>query len=509
MARSTDLAIGYTAFTGKMQAVMLHTGVGLLQGAMGIDAAQRQGIPMLVMSGEALSYGEQKGFDPGPQWAGMLSVVGGTHRLAEPVTKFCTQVTSPETLYVQMVRAGEIAQRAPTGPSYVCVPIETMIHPWEPPAHQRKVPPAPKPQASPSDIEKVADLLLAAKNPLILTESAGREPEGQKALIELAELLSIPVVNTMWADYANIPHDHPLYQGFMNPPLIQEADVVLLARSRTPWYPPKARPPKATIIAIDEAPQRPSMVYQNTQADMFLEGDMVANLKLLATAVRAGKVGAAKVKERREKYAASNKKLADELRAVEEKAAAKKTIDPTALVAALGKSLPKDAIFVDETITHRGHLLKQLPNTTPQSYFRIHGGLGQGLGVALGIRLANPKRPVVSVIGDGSFMYNPITQSLALSKHAELPIMMVVFNNNGYRAMKLEHQTYYPDGVAQARNIFYGEPVTDFEYSELVKPFGGYGCRVETPVELGPALKEGLAAVKDGKMALLNVALDS
>jgi len=65
---AVDLAIVYTVVTGRLQAVMLHTGVGLLQGSMGIDAANRLGIPMVVMSGEALTYGEKQGFNPGAQW---------------------------------------------------------------------------------------------------------------------------------------------------------------------------------------------------------------------------------------------------------------------------------------------------------------------------------------------------------------------------------------------------------------------------------------------------------
>ena len=79
-----------------MQAVMLHTGVGLLQGSMGIDGAQRSGTPMLVVSGEALTYGDRQGFDPGAQWQANLSVVGGPHRLVEPLIKWSNQASSTE-----------------------------------------------------------------------------------------------------------------------------------------------------------------------------------------------------------------------------------------------------------------------------------------------------------------------------------------------------------------------------------------------------------------------------
>jgi thiamine pyrophosphate-dependent acetolactate synthase large subunit-like protein len=503
---AVNLAIGYTAFTGRMQAVMLHTGVGLLQGSMGIDAAQKAGIPMLVVSGESLSFGTRAdGFDPGPQWQASLSVVGGTHRLVEPLVKWCNQVSSPSTILQQLINAGEMSQRAPAGPTYMAVPIETMLHEWTPPESYRNVPAAPGLTPAAADIEKVAGLLAKAKNPVILTEASGRQPDGYSALVSLAEALSIPVVEAGWSDYSNFPKDHPLWQGVGQPPFLFESDLVLMIRCRAPWYPPQKRPAKATIVAIDEVPFRPHMVYHNVPADIFLEGDAVATIKLLDAAVRANGVKPAEVKAKAEHWAGAHKKLVDDFRAAEEKAATKKPMAPLAAVAALSKSLPKDAIYVDETITHRGLLLRHLGNQGPQSYFRVQGGLGQGLGVALGVKLAAPKRPVVSVIGDGSFMYNPVTQSLALSKHRKLPILIVILNNNGYLAMKMEHQAYYKDGVAAAHDLFYGKPITDFDYAELAKPFGGWGKTVTDLAELPAALKDGMKAVNAGNTAIVNV----
>jgi hypothetical protein len=89
--------------------------------------------PMVVMSGEALTYGEDPNFDPGAQWYRSLSVVGGPHRLVESVTKWSGQAPSIQTLYETFVRGGELAQRTPKGPVYVNVPIETMLREWTPP----------------------------------------------------------------------------------------------------------------------------------------------------------------------------------------------------------------------------------------------------------------------------------------------------------------------------------------------------------------------------------------
>ena len=113
---AVDMAIGYTMATGRMQAVMLHAGVGLLQGSVGIHSAHIQNIPMILLSGESLTYGERTGFDPGQQWYQNLSVVGGPQRLVEPYTKWASQAPSIETLYATVVRCGQLAERAPMGP---------------------------------------------------------------------------------------------------------------------------------------------------------------------------------------------------------------------------------------------------------------------------------------------------------------------------------------------------------------------------------------------------------
>ena len=126
---------------------------------------------------------------------------------------------------------------------------------------------------------------------------------------------------------------------------------------------------------------------------------------MLAEAVRASGVDAAKVAERGTRWQAAHDKLHDELRAAEAEARGKSPIDPVWLCAALGETLPDNVVYVDETITHRRILRSHIPWNGKQDYFRVAGGLGQGLGIALGVKLALKDRPVVSLIGDGSFLY--------------------------------------------------------------------------------------------------------
>ena len=506
---AVNLAMGYTAMTGRMQAVMLHTGVGLLQGSMGIDAANRQGIPMVIVSGESLTYSEQEGFEPGPQWQGVLSVVGGPASLVRNIVKWSQQVSSPHTLHEQLIRAGEMAQRSPAGPVYMSVPIETMLHDWTPPQNPRVVPAAPRPVPARAEIEAVADLLLSAKAPAIVAESIGSEAEGYEATVELAELLAIPVSEPGWLDFNNFPKDHALYQGIGMQPYLHDCDVVLTLRARAPWSPPSNKPAKATIVNIDETPFRPHMVHQSLQADVFLEGDAVATVRALSEIIRKKGVDSAAVAARLKKWSAAHDELMAKRKAAVADARTKKSITPVALCAALGDVMPDDTIYVDETITHRPIIVQHVDYKGPQSFFSVaSGGLGQGLGLAMGVKLARKDRPVVSVIGDGSFMYNPITQSLALSKHEDIPVMIVVFNNKGYSAMRKEHHAYYPDGVAAADNASYGHTITDLAYEELAAPFGFCGLSVDTLKDLPGVLAEARDAVAGGRTAIVNVILD-
>ena len=504
---AVDMAIGYTMATGRMQAVMLHAGVGLLQGAVGIHAAYIQNIPMLILSGEALTYGERAGFDPGQQWYQNLSVVGGTHRFVEPYVKWTGQAPSVETLFHSVTRCGELAQRTPMGPVYLNVPIETQLANWTPPARAVSSRPPSPPRAPEEEIEAIADLLIAAREPVITTEAAGRDPESRAALIDLAEALAIPVIETVSTVFSNFPKDHELHLGASLGPLASEADVVLAIRSRVPWYPSSKRPPNAKVVLIDEAPYRAHMVYQNLGEDFLLEGDVAFTLATLARMAREGRVDRDAVARRRERHAASHARLVERRKADVAAARTKAPIDPVWLVAALNECLPADTIFVDETITHRGVVEDHLMTRDFGSFLKVRGGLGQGLGHAIGAKLARKDRVVVSLMGDGTSLYNPVTQSLGYAARNDLPILIVVFNNNEYRAMRQNQLDYYPDGVGKRHDLFYGAPVDGPDYAELGAPFGCFGRKVDRAEDVPAALREALAAVRGGRSAILNVVL--
>jgi len=501
---AVNMATGYTLITGRPQAVLLHAGVGMLQGSMGVHGAMQNEVPMVVMSGESQTLGEDPDLDIEQQWYGGLTV-GGIERFVEPVAKWARAVTSPHTLYESVIRAGEMAQRVPKGPIYLNVALEHMLHDWTPPTAAREIPSAPKVQPRQDDVAAVAELVRQAKSPVIVAETAGRDPAAFTALVELADLLAIPVINGRVNSYANFPTDHPLYLGLARYKAVESADLVLLVGGRAPWYPAHRRPTAGKIVAIHENPLKGHMVYQNLHVDVYLEGDIAEALKLIIAAVKAGKIDTAAVEARRQRWTREHESYVTGLKAEREKSKNGSGIDPLALMDALGEVMPADTIYVDETITHSPLIRQHLPQTKPQSFFRGSGGLGQGIGTALGIKLAARQRPVALLIGDGSFLYNPIVQALGASKRHELPIIIIVLNNKKYEAMRKGHVHHYPEGASASTETHYGVTIDGPDYEQLGSHFGFHGQRVEKLSDLKGALQGALAATKAGKTAILNV----
>ncbi|KAA9151049.1 thiamine pyrophosphate-binding protein [Amycolatopsis acidicola] len=494
---AVGMAIGYTLVKGKPQLVLVHAGPGLLQGATGIHGALLTGVPMVIASAESTTYGEVPP-DPGSQWYRNLSVVGGPQAMAAPFTKWATQVGDVSTLYGSVVRAAELARRGPAGPVYLNVPVEVLLQEWTPPRAARPVA-EPGARVSPADeLARAARRLVAAEKPLIITESAGRHPGGFEALVAFAEALAIPVVEPQSAVCGNFPRDHHLHRGGDAAKFAAEADLIVLVGCRAPWYPPSNRPQETEVLVLDDVPHRPYVDYQVLGADQYLEGDIAPTLRALTEAVREAGIDEVLVSGRESESRA--------LVPAETAAPATDAIDAAQVVRCLRELLDPDAAVVDETITHSRVVQRELRADRPGRYSYVQGGLGQGLGVALGVKLADPGREVALVIGDGSLLYNPIVQALSASRAQGLPVLVVVFNNRQYLSMKLNHLRFYPGGAAVGEDDFRGVDLSDQPaLAELVEPFGMTGLTVTDPGELKSVLAQALDTVRAGTTALVDV----
>jgi acetolactate synthase-1/2/3 large subunit len=501
---AVGMATGYGLIERRPQGVLLHAAPGLLQGSMAVHGALLAGVPMVVSSSESTTYGDGPGQDPGGQWYRNLSVVGGPHQIAQPFTKWSNEAASVHTLPTMVTRAAELAWRAPAGPAYLNIPLEILLEEWD----GREAKPIVRPgstHSSPEEVDPVAQLIREAANPVIVTETAGREAGGFEALVAFAEAWNIPVVEPDSAVCGNFPRTHPLHAGSDIGPWMDEAELILLVNCRAPFYPPSRRPSKATIVVIDEVPQRPHVVYQVLFADRYLEGNVANTLRQLAK--RAKDLDAEAVAVRR---AAQEQRHADEqaaIAAAEAKAREAEGIDPVLVAATLRGLLEgRDGIVVDETITHSRVVKRHVQTADPDSYFYVQGGLGQGIAVALGVKLAAQERPVVLTIGDGAFTYNPVIPSYDASNAYELPLLIVVFNNRVYKSMNLNHRRFYPEGAAADTGEWLGTDLHRLpRLAAFAEPFGMHTETVDAPEALAPALERALKAVAEGTTAVVDV----
>ena len=495
------MAIGYAKASGRLAAVVLHTTVGSLHASMLLRSALHERIPLVVLAGESIGFAEPPSPKVGRQWLRLLTDAGGPARLMEQCVKWTCQVNVPALLPHTVQRACQLAAGAPRGPVFVSVPTEFLME-----SGSFQAPPAvlpALPEVSGAVLEEVAKALDAAKSPVIVTEEAGRDRAAVQALVALAEKLGAPVLEAWQPYYANFPRTHPLYAGVAGdekPDLVKQSDFVLLVESVLPWHPPSALPsPGAKVAVLGEDPLHPRLPYWGFRADFVLQGAVAAALAGL---------------ERRTAKRASGKDFTKQREALRQGARAaggKKAVETQWVAHELNAVLPENAIVVNETITHRLDLLRLVDRVAPGGYYEAsYGGLGGGLGLALGVKHAEPSRPVVVTIGDGAFHYNPVVGSLGASQEHGLPILMVLFNNAGYLSQKMDVAMYYPAGEAVKSNRFVGTRITPRpDYAALARAFGGMGERVQRPAEVRPALERGLAAIAEGQLALVDVTLDA
>jgi acetolactate synthase-1/2/3 large subunit len=303
-----------------------------------------------------------------------------------------------------------------------------------------------------------------------------------------------------------------LHAGFESGGILAEADLVVLIATIAPWHPASSGPAAGARVAVlGENPLRADLPYWGYLADLCLAGSVESSLarllhRLKARAPKKDAVTAAFA----ERWSGRHR---ERLRTEREHALAyreRRPMDPRWVLHELNEVLPADAIVVEETITDRTAINLHLVRLKPGHFITgAIGGLGTGLGTALGVKCGHPSKPVVLLIGDGSFNYNPISAGLGFAQEYGTPIMIVVMNNHGYLSQKQNVPRYYPDGWAVRTNTFVGTSITPPpDYAAMVGLFGGRGEMVERPEDVRPALERGLRALKAGSLVLVDMRLE-
>ncbi len=499
------MAHGYTMVSGRAQAVMVHVIVGAGNAAGGVINAARSNIPMLFSAGRnpITEAGDAGSRDRPIHWAQEAFDQAGMLR---EFVKWDYELKRFDQLETVVDRALTLAQSEPRGPVYLTLPREVLAErhdaiEYADPA-RAVVPAATLPD--PGAVDEAAAILAAARNPIIITKAVGRDPAAVPVLVRLAEALGAPVFD-QFHTYVNFPQDHALHGGFEAAPHLAEADAILVIESDVPWFPQMTRPsPEARIIHLGVDPLFSRYPVRGFPADLALAGTPRLALAALADAV-ARRVDKAAVAERRQRWTAAGARRREAAAAKGQAARSDAPIDMLWLSRAIGECVDDRTIVVNEYDLDA----TQCSFTRPGSYFAAppSGGLGWGLGAALGAKLAAPDHSVICCVGDGAYIFGSPTASHFVSRAYNLPVLFVIFNNRTWNAVKRAVQTYARDGWAvrtDSMPLTALEPSPDYEL--ICKASGGHGERVEDPAALPDALRRGLRIVREEKrQVVLNV----
>ena len=504
---AVSMAHGFTMCTGRPQVVMAHTIVGTANCAGALINAARANIPLFMTAGRTplVESGLLGARDLYIHWAQEAFDQAGMIR---EFLKWDYELRNFVQLEAVVDRALSVAMSEPQGIAYLTLPREILAETQT----EFRLKTAPidsrrerlRPELA--LVERAAALLAEAESPLLITTSLGRDPDAVEALIGLSEALAIPVVEFN-PTHVNFPSSHPHHLGFSPAPFLERADVVLVVESDVPWFPSRMRVnPRARVVHVGGDPLFARYPVRTFPAELVVRGDAAATLVALASgaARHAGnheaKIGARRAALRAEHDAQRAAWQGAALAAQEES-----PIDFEWLSRCIGEVAGEDTILVNEYDLR----LTQVSRDKPGAFFSHSpaGCLGWGVGAALGVKLAHPDRTVIATVGDGAYIFSVPTAAHMVSATYDLPILVVIFNNGCWGAVRKTTKDLFPQGWAAKTGVF---PLSDLTpspaYEKIVEAHGGYGERVERPEQVRPALRRALRAVQEERrQAVLNV----
>ena len=498
------MAHGFAMVTGRPQAVMVHVIVGAANATGGLINAARAGVPMLFTAGRnPITEAGFRGSRNRPiHWAQESFDQGA---LVREFVKWDYELRNFAQLETVVDRALAITAAEPQGPVYLTLPREVLgeAHDVFEYAHTSRAPRPADAVAAPEAIQHAARILVAARRPLVITKAAGRDPAAVPALVAVAEALGAPVVD-QFHTHVNFPQDHALHGGFDASPYLDDADAILVVESDVPWFPAlKAARPDAQLVHVAVDPLFTRYPVRGFAADVALPGAPRLTLAALAAALRAS-VPSNVAADRRERIAAAGRERRAATEARARALANDLPIDMTWLSRCIGDVLDSRTIVVNEYDLEAS----QACFTTPGTYFAApsSGGLGWGLGAALGAKLAAPDHTVICCVGDGAYIFGAPTAAHWVSRAYEAPVLWVVFNNRVWNAVKRSVLSHAPDGWAKRT----GMPLTELDpppdYELICQASGGHAEKVEDPTKLPETLARALDIVhRDRRQVLLNV----
>lgn len=459
------MAYGYAASSGKVGAYTVVPGPGLLNSGAALCTAYGANAPVMCVTGNIMSHLIGQGRGQLHELPDHLGTLQGLTKWADRINHPTEAAAKMDQAFAQMLSG----RQRPVG-------IEA---PWDVFGMAADMPdpvatqPAPAPRPDAEAIAKAAQMIMAAKNPMIMVGGGARDASPE--VTELARLLQAPVTAHRQGKGV-LSEDDPLS---LLPPAAwkywQNCDLLIGIGSRLElqYFRWRWMPEGLKVLRIDIDPTE--MV--RLKPDLGIVTDAALGAADLIAALKA----AGHTAPDRSGECADLRDAATE---------AFKAVQPQeSYLGVIRDVLPRDGFFVEE-VSQVGFSARMcFPVYAPRHYVTCgyQDNLGFGFNTALGVKVANPDKAVVSVSGDGGFMFG--VQELATARQFGIAVVAIVFNNSAYGNVRRDQQNVYD-------NRLIGADLENPDFAALARSFGVDGYTADTPEELRSVLSDALAANK-------------
>ena len=489
-------ADGYARASGKPGVLLTHLGPGLTNATTGVANAALDSIPMVVIAGDAPSYYSGRH----PHQEVNLHQDADQFQIYRPFCKRVYRVERVEDLPRTIERAFHLAQTGRPGPVLVDVPMDLFSASLPVNAFSQVPAPIARPSIDASTTKYIVQALAEAERPVLYVGGGVLSAQATAELAALAEALDVPVAHTLMGKGC-LREDHPLLlgmTGFWGTPIANEkcrtADLIVavgtrLAEANSSSWDPRFTfsIPPTRLIHIDADAAEIGRNYPT-------ELGVIADAKLALAALAA----AARERPHRERA-----RLHDEIARGRKTFAAnwdhqwssdQYPLRPERILSELRKAVPEDGYIVTDVGWNKNGVGQQFPITVPGTFITPSGLATMGFGAAavLGVKMAQPDRAAIALVGDGGFSTNPSV--LATAMEADIPVIWVVMDNCGFGTIAgLENMHYgWSFGCMFECN---GQPYR-VDYAAMARACGAAGVMIEATSQLGPALREAIASNK-------------
>jgi len=481
------MAYGFARTLHRPAVVTATEGPGVTNLATGIGAAYKGFIPVISISGAQ------------EQWLRERDASQDIDQvtLNRPITKWAYSIPSAAKVQESVRRAFRHALAEPLGPVHLDVSREILLQEVAPePIEPRAYRPSTLPACSEAELDRAAQTILQAKRPVILAGGGVLREHAVESLQALASETGIPVAALQYHPDA-FPTTHPLALGALGRNgwssanrALPQADVVVAVGAHIDLF--------STTFKYGILGREAKLIHQSAVAtdigvvfpvSQAVAGSTRSFVQGLAERLRARKWEWANVAKLRQEWDTERAGLVDR---------AARPIGPPLVAQAMREALPRDGVMIVDAGNAGKHVRTFMDTYQPDTfmYSSDWGSVGGAFPIALGVKLARPRQPVMAAVGDMGMMCN--IGELETAVRERISVVCVVFNDKGLGNERAFQKELYGGRI-------FGVDYGDVDFAALARVFGAHGERVEDPAEVLPAIRR---ALQSGRPAVVDVVID-